>query len=56
MLADPTPREREVLGAIPYQPNEAVLHTDTRLLPRRRAGVGELELPPARRAGRPPDA
>jgi predicted NAD/FAD-binding protein len=37
MLADPAPAEREVLGAIPYQPNEAVLHTDTSLLPRRRA-------------------
>jgi predicted NAD/FAD-binding protein len=37
MLADPSPAEREVLGAIPYQPNEAVLHTDKRLLPRRRA-------------------
>ncbi len=36
MLADPTPVEREVLSAIPYQPNETVLHTDTRLLPRRR--------------------
>ena len=36
MLADPTRREREVLGAIRYQPNEAVLHTDTGLLPRRR--------------------
>ncbi|NTU65306.1 MAG: hypothetical protein HGB05_18370, partial [Chloroflexi bacterium] len=34
LLADPTPREREILGAIPYQENEAVLHTDTRLLPR----------------------
>jgi uncharacterized protein len=33
---DATDRERELLGAIPYQPNEAVLHTDTRLLPRRR--------------------
>ena len=30
-------RERELLGAIPYQPNEAVLHTDSTLLPRRRA-------------------
>ena len=30
------PREHELLGAIPYQPNEAVLHTDARLLPRRR--------------------
>lgn len=36
MLSDPTAAEREVLSAIPYQPNEAVLHTDTRLLPRRR--------------------
>jgi predicted NAD/FAD-binding protein len=31
-----TDREHEVLGAIPYQRNEAVLHTDRRLLPRRR--------------------
>jgi predicted NAD/FAD-binding protein len=36
MLADPSEAEREILGAIPYQRNEAVLHTDTSLLPRRR--------------------
>ena len=36
LLHDPTPREREVLGAIPYQANDVVLHTDTRLLPARR--------------------
>ena len=36
LLADPSPAERAVLGAIPYQRNDAVLHTDTRLLPRRR--------------------
>lgn len=36
LLSDPTPDERAVLSAIPYQANEAVLHTDTRLLPRRR--------------------
>ncbi len=36
MLSDPTPAELEVLGAIPYQQNLAVLHTDTRILPRRR--------------------
>ena len=36
MLADPTPAEREILGAVPYQRNEAVLHTDTALLPRQR--------------------
>jgi predicted NAD/FAD-binding protein len=34
--ADATDAERELLGAIPYQRNEAVLHTDVRLLPRRR--------------------
>jgi uncharacterized protein len=37
LLADPSEAEREILGAIPYQPNEAVLHTDASLLPRRRA-------------------
>ena len=36
LLADPTPAERAVLGAIAYQPNEAILHTDSRLMPRRR--------------------
>lgn len=36
MLVNASPLERAVLGAIPYQHNEAVLHTDTRLLPRRR--------------------
>jgi predicted NAD/FAD-binding protein len=36
LLGDPSERERELLGAIPYQPNEAVLHTDHSLLPRHR--------------------
>jgi predicted NAD/FAD-binding protein len=36
MLGDASDREHEILRAIPYQPNEAVLHTDARLLPRRR--------------------
>ncbi|MEO8497386.1 MAG: FAD-dependent oxidoreductase [Planctomycetota bacterium] len=36
MLADATRSERQVLNAFPYQPNEAVLHTDTRLLPKSR--------------------
>ncbi len=41
MLADPTDTEREVLGAIRYQPNEVTLHTDTSLLPKnRRAWAG----------------
>jgi len=34
LLADSAPAEREVLGAIPYRRNEAVLHTDGRMLPR----------------------
>jgi predicted NAD/FAD-binding protein len=36
LLADADNREREILRALPYQSNEAVLHTDVRLLPRRR--------------------
>jgi len=36
LLDAPTPAEQEVLSAIPYQANEAVLHTDTALLPKRR--------------------
>ncbi|MGY4827237.1 NAD(P)/FAD-dependent oxidoreductase [Sphaerotilaceae bacterium SBD11-9] len=35
LLADPTEAEREVLGAIRYHRNRAVLHTDTSLLPTR---------------------
>jgi predicted NAD/FAD-binding protein len=33
MLADPTSAEQELLGAIPYQKNNTVLHTDSALLP-----------------------
>jgi len=36
LLSDASDREHELLGAIPYARNEAVLHTDTSLLPRRR--------------------
>ena len=36
LLADPTEAERAVLGAIGYQDNQVVLHTDTSLLPERR--------------------
>jgi predicted NAD/FAD-binding protein len=36
MLADPTEAENEVLGSIPYQKNEVVLHTDIAMLPDRR--------------------
>jgi predicted NAD/FAD-binding protein len=36
LLADPSRAEREVLGALPFQDNEVVLHTDTAVLPRSR--------------------
>ena len=36
LLDDATREEREVLGAIRYQPNEAILHTDDSLMPKRR--------------------
>lgn len=36
MLADPSAAESAILGAIDYGPSEAVLHTDTSLLPRAR--------------------
>ncbi len=36
LLADPTPEETAVLGAIRYHPNRAVLHTDASVLPSRR--------------------
>ena len=53
MLADPSRSEAEVLGAIPYQANEAVLHTDRSLLPKRRRAWASwnfhlLERPAAR--------
>ena len=35
LLDDPTSTERDVLGAIRYQKNEAILHTDESLMPRR---------------------
>lgn len=35
MLADPTDFEQQILGSFPYQRNEAVLHTDSDLLPKR---------------------
>jgi predicted NAD/FAD-binding protein len=36
ILSDADALEREILGAFPYQENDAVLHTDTGLLPRKR--------------------
>jgi predicted NAD/FAD-binding protein len=50
LLSDAGDREHEILGAIPYQSNEAVLHSDVRMLPRRRRAWASwnyhLEQPP----------
>jgi len=37
LLERPTPAERAILGAFPYQSNRAVLHRDPALMPKRRA-------------------
>jgi hypothetical protein len=37
LLSDPTPAEKEILGAVRFQQNEVVLHTDTSIMPRARA-------------------
>jgi predicted NAD/FAD-binding protein len=36
MLEDATDSERQILGAIGYQPNDVILHTDASLLPQNR--------------------
>lgn len=36
LLADPSPSERRLLGAIPYQANRVLLHRDPALMPRER--------------------
>jgi predicted NAD/FAD-binding protein len=37
MLEDPSDNEKEILGAIPYQDNHAVLHSDESVLPSKKA-------------------
>ena len=36
LLDDPSPLEKEILGAIGYQANTAILHTDTSVMPKNR--------------------
>jgi uncharacterized protein len=36
LLAQPSEHEQRILGAIRYQPNRAVLHTDTSVMPRKK--------------------
>ncbi len=40
VLEDPSSAEREVLGALPYQKNHVVLHTDETVLPSRKRAWG----------------
>lgn len=54
LLDSPSDTERQVLGALGYAGNEVILHTDTRLLPRRRKAwaawnyrLGDLDQAPA---------
>jgi predicted NAD/FAD-binding protein len=52
LLADPSPDERRVLGAIRYHPNRAVLHTDDRVLPKRHRAWASWNYARAAEAGR----
>ena len=52
LIDDPLPLERELLGAIAYHPNVAVLHTDTTLMPRRRKAWAAWNYERAEDAGR----
>jgi predicted NAD/FAD-binding protein len=57
LLADPSPEESRLLGAVPYQSNDVLLHTDARLLPRsRRAWSAWNYLAGSDRAGERPVA
>lgn len=52
LLADATPDERRLLGAIRYHPNRAVLHTDVSVLPQRRRAWAAWNYARAADAGR----
>ncbi|MDG1462753.1 MAG: FAD-dependent oxidoreductase, partial [Gammaproteobacteria bacterium] len=51
LLKHPTINESEILGAIPYQYNETVLHTDTRLMPQNRKAWAAWNYHKPRHAG-----
>ncbi|MDX1961670.1 MAG: FAD-dependent oxidoreductase [Pirellulales bacterium] len=53
ILADATPAEREILSCLPYQSNRAILHTDTRLLPRSRRAWASWNYRVSRSSGQP---
>src|SRR6202044_855126 len=53
LLADATPLEKAVLGDLPYETNETILHTDNSVLPRARAAWSSWNylLPQCRKSG-----
>ncbi|UUZ65927.1 FAD-dependent oxidoreductase [Polaromonas sp. P1-6] len=51
LLRDASPAEREALGAIRYQPNRAVLHTDASVLPQRKRAWAAWNYERAQEAG-----
>jgi predicted NAD/FAD-binding protein len=51
LLETPTREERNLLGAFHYLPNDAVLHTDRRAMPRRRAAWASWNYLARRQAG-----
>lgn len=51
MLAEPSPEEARLLGAFRYAKNQAVLHTDIRLMPRRKAAWASWNYLANRQAG-----
>lgn len=53
MLSDAAPEERAALSAVRYQPNQAVLHADPAMMPRRRAAWSSWNYTEAR--GERPD-
>ena len=52
LLADPSPQEQQVLGAIRYQSNRAVLHTDASVLPKNKLAWAAWNYERAPRASR----
>jgi predicted NAD/FAD-binding protein len=53
LLTDPSEREARILGSIPYQENDAVLHTDETVLPTNRSCWASWNyFVPAKRTGR----
>lgn len=51
LLTDASERERDILGAIRYQPNDTVLHTDASVLPRHPKAWAAWNVHIPRRAG-----